>query len=183
MSASTPQTPAIYGLLAEFTEPTQLLLAARKARQAGYSKLDAFSPIPLEGLHEELGQKNTRLPRIVLAGGIIGGLAGMGLEYWSSVFAYPMNIGGRPDFTWPSFIPVAYETTILGAALSAVIGMLALNGLPQPYHSVFNAPRFSRASQDRFFLCIESVDPQFDRQGTEQFLRGQGPEEVEEVAW
>lgn len=183
MSASTSTQPAIYGLLAEFTGPTELMIAARKARLAGYQKMDAYSPIPIEGLHEELGQHNTRLPRLVLTGGILGGMAGMALEYWSSAIAYPMNIGGRPLFTWPSFIPVSYETTILGAALSTVIGMLVLNGLPQPYHSVFNSPRFSRASQDRFFLCIESVDPKFDRQGTEQFLRGLAPQEVEEVAW
>ena len=181
MSAATSDNP-VYGLMAEFTEPTELMLAARKARLAGYKQMDAYSPIPIEGLHEELGQHNTRLPRIVLTGGILGGMAGMALEYWTSAIAYPMNIGGRPLFTWPSFIPVAYETTILGAALSTVIGMLALNGLPQPYHSVFNSERFTRASQDRFFLCIESADPKFDRQGTEQFLRSLGPQEVEEVA-
>ena len=183
MSASTSSTPAIYGLTAEFVNPSELVAAASRARIAGYRNMDAYSPMPIEELNEALGLRKTRLPRLVLAGGITGTVLGMGLEYWASTIAYPMNIGGRPEFTWPSFIPVAYETTILGAALSAVIGMIVLNGLPQPYHPVFNAPRFHRASQDRFFLCIESADPQFDRQGTEQFLKGLGPQEVTEVAW
>lgn len=183
MSASTSSTPTIYGLTAEFVNPSELVAAANRARIAGYRNMDAYSPMPIEELNEALGLRKTRLPRLVLAGGLTGTALGMGLEYWASTIAYPMNVGGRPEFTWPSFIPVAYETTILGAALSAVIGMIVLNGLPQPYHPVFNAPRFHRASQDRFFLCIESADPQFDRQGTEQFLKSLGPQEVTEVGW
>jgi hypothetical protein len=183
MSATAPVTPAIYGLTAEFLNPTELVSAAKRARAAGYRKLDAFSPMPIEELDEALALRRTRLPRIVLACGLLGAAAGMGLEYWASVIEYPMNISGRPLFTWPSFIPVAYEVTILFAALSAVIGMLALNGLPQPYHAMFNVKGFERASQDRFFLCIESSDVQFDRQGTAQFLKSLNPQEVSEVAW
>ncbi len=173
----------IYGLVAEFDEPTTLVGAARRAYAAGYRKMDAYSPIPIEGLHEELGFHSTRLPLIVLIGGLVGLCAGYGLEYWSSVIAYPMNIGGRPLHSWPSFIPVAFETTILGAALSAVLGMLALNGLPEPYHPIFNAPRFRMASRHAFFLCIESKDAQFDRNATEAFLKSLQPQEVSEVDW
>lgn len=173
----------IYGLVAEFDEPTTLVAAARRAYAAGYRKMDAYSPIPIEGLHEELGFHATRLPLIVLIGGLVGLAAGYGLEYWSSVIAYPMNIGGRPLHTWPSFIPVAFETTILGAALAAVLGMLALNGLPEPYHPIFNAPRFPMASRNAFFLCIESKDAQFNREATEAFLKSLQPQEVTEVDW
>ena len=173
----------IYGLVAEFGEPTTLVAATRRAYAAGYRKMDAYSPIPIEGLHEELGFHATRLPLIVLIGGLVGLAAGYGLEYWSSVIAYPMNIGGRPLHTWPSFIPVAFETTILGAALAAVLGMLALNGLPEPYHPIFNAPRFRMASRNAFFLCIESKDAQFNREATEAFLKSLQPQEVTEVDW
>ena len=183
MSASAPAKRAIYGVTAEFLNPTELVNAARRAREAGYRRLDAYSPMPIEELDEALAMRRTRLPRIVLTCGLLGTCAGMGLEYWASAIEYPMNIGGPPYFTWPSFIPVAYEVTILFAALSAVIGMLALNGLPQPYHSIFNAKGFERASQDRFFLCIESGDVQFDREGTAQFLKSLNPQEVTEVAW
>ena len=173
----------IYGLVAEFGEPTTLVAATRRAYAAGYRKMDAYSPIPIEGLHEELGFHATRLPLIVLIGGLVGLAAGYGLEYWSSVIAYPMNIGGRPLHAWPSFIPVAFETTILGAALAAVLGMLALNGLPEPYHPIFNAPRFRMASRNAFFLCIESKDAQFNREATEAFLKSLQPQEVTEVDW
>src|SRR5438309_2613922 len=173
--------PTLYGLVAEFDEPTTLVAAAKKAYAEGYRRMDAYSPIPIEELHDALGFHHTRLPLIVLIGGIVGLLAGYGLEYWTSVIAYPMNIGGRPFHTWPSFIPVAFETTILGAALFAVLGMLALNGLPMPYHPVFNAPRFALATRDRFFLCIEAADPRFDRDRTGELLRGLGATEVSEV--
>ena len=173
----------IYGLVAEFDEPTTLVAAARRAYAAGYRKMDAYSPMPIEELHEALGFHHTRLPMLVLLGGILGGLAGYGLEYWSSVMAYPMNIGGRPLHSWPSFIPVAFETTILGAALFAVLGMLALNGLPMPYHPVFNAPRFALASRNRFFLCIEARDRKFNREATQQFLESLDPKGVSEVPW
>jgi hypothetical protein len=173
----------LYGLIAEFDEPTTLVAAAKSAHAEGYRRMDAYSPIPVEELHEALGFHHTRLPALVLLGGVLGGLAGYGLQYWSSVIAYPLNVGGRPLHSWPSFIPVAFETTILGAALFAVLGMLALNGLPMPYHPVFNAPRFALASRNRFFLCIEARDPKFDREATRRFLESLEPREVSEVAW
>jgi hypothetical protein len=182
MARLTPR-PTLYGLIAEFDNPTMLVAAANAARIEGYRRMDAFSPIPIEELHEAIGFHRTKLPLIVLIGGIVGGLAGYGLEWWSSTIAYPMNIGGRPFNSWPQFIPVAFETTILGAALSAVLGMLALNGLPMPYHPVFNAPRFALASRNRFFLLIESRDPKFDRDKTQRFLERLEPRGVSEVAW
>lgn len=174
--------PTIYGLMAEFETPTALVSAAEQARLQGYRKLDAYSPIPIEELNEALGFRRTRLPRLVLAGGILGGLAGYGLEYWSQAIAYPLNVGGRPFHSWPHFIPVTFETTVLGAALTAFVGMWALNGLPQPYHPVFNVPAFARASLDRFFLCIEATDPRFDRHATAKFLESLHPVGVTEVA-
>jgi hypothetical protein len=175
-------TPTLYGLMAEFETPGDLVRAAERTRLAGYKKIDAYSPIPIEELNEALGLARTRLPLIVLLGGIAGGLAGYGLEYWASVIEYPMNIGGRPFHSWPHFIPVTFETTVLGAALAAFVGMWALNGLPQPYHPVFNVPVFARASRDRFFLVIEADDPRFDRKGTGDFLAGLRPVGVSDVA-
>src|SRR5918995_6897129 len=170
--------PTLYGLIAEFDNPTALVAAAQAARLEGYRRMDAYSPIPIEELHEALGFHHTKLPLIVLIGGILGGLAGYGLQYWTQVIAYPLNIGGRPLHSWPSFIPVTFETTILGAALAAVLGMLALNGLPMPYHPVFNAPRFALASRNRFFLCIEAKDSKFNIDGTRAFLETLGAREV-----
>jgi hypothetical protein len=175
--------PTVYGLIAEFDNPTELVAAARHAHASGYRRMDAYSPIPIEELHEALGFGRTKLPLIVLIGGIIGGLGGYGLQYWSSAIAYAMNVGGRPFNSWPQFIPVTFETTVLGAALAAVLGMLALNGLPMPYHPVFNVPRFALASRNRFFLCIEARDPRFDRDETQRFLESLGPRGVSEVAW
>ena len=172
----------IHGLLAEFEDANSLVAAARHAREAGYRHMDAYSPLPIEELHEALGIHDRRLPLIVLLGGIAGALGGYGLQYWASAVAYPLNVGGRPLHSWPAFIPVAFETTILVAALSAVLGMLALNGLPQPYHPVFNVPRFALASRNRFFLCIEKRDPLFDLKATRAFLEGLGPREVTTVA-
>ncbi len=175
-------TATLYGLMAEFETPTALVEAATKARLAGYRKLDAYSPIPIEELNEALALKRTRLPMLVLAGGILGGIGGYSLEYWTQAIAYPLNIGGRPLHSWPHFIPVTFETTVLGAALCAFVGMWVLNGLPQPYHPVFNVPAFARASRDRFFLCIEAADPRFDRPATQTFLEGLHPVGVSEVA-
>jgi len=172
----------VYGLMAEFDDPQSLVAAAEKAHHAGYRSMDAYSPFPIEELHEALGSEHTRLPLIVLIGGIAGCLGGYALEYWTQVVAYPLNIGGKPFHSWPAFIPVTFECTILVAALSAVLGMLALNGLPQPYHPVFNVPRFALASRNRFFLCIESVDPKFDLESTRRFLETLGPREVSTVA-
>ena len=168
--------------MAEFETPTALVEAATKARLAGYRKMDAYSPIPIEALDEALDLKRTRLPMLVFLGGLAGCLAGFGLEYWASAIEYPMNIGGRPYNSWPQFIPVTFETTVMGAALTCFFGMWALNGLPKPYHPVFNVPAFARASTDRFFLCIESEDPKFDREATWQFLEGLHPVGVSEVA-
>ena len=174
--------PTLYGLMAEFETPTALVAAANAARLAGYTRMDAYSPIPIEELNEALDLKRTRLPLLVLLGGIFGGLGGFGLEYWSSVIAYPMNVGDRPLNSWPQFIPVTFETTVLGAALSCFIGMWALNKLPMPYHPVFNVPAFDRASQDRFFLCIEATDARFDAHKTRAFLESLHPLGVSDVA-
>ncbi len=173
--------PAIYGLLAEFTEPNELIAAVRRARAAGYRRMDAYTPYPIEELSEAMGMHRLRLPLIVLLGGIVGGLAGLALQYYTAVIDYPINVGGRPFFSWPSFIPITFECTVLFAAFSAVLGMLALNGLPMPYHPLFNVPRFALATRDRFFLCIEATDPQFDRDSTRRFLERLVPRTVSEV--
>jgi hypothetical protein len=178
MSNETP----IYGLLVEFETPDELLHAVRSARKAGYQKMDAYTPFPVEHLSEELGFRHTRLPLIVLIGGLVGCAGGFALQYWISVIDYPLNIGGRPLNSWPAFIPVTFEMTILIAALAAVLGMLALNGLPMPYHPLFNSPRFALASRNRFFLCIEAVDQKFNREVTAKFLSDLNPKGVSEVA-
>ena len=181
MTHGTP-APAPYGLMAEFDSPVALVHAAEKARLAGYRQMDAYTPIPIEELEDALGLRRTGLPILVFLGGLVGGLAGFGLQYWTQAIAYPMNVGARPYNSWPQFIPVTFETTVLGAALTAFIGMWALNRLPQPYHPVFNVPEFVRASTDRFFLCIEATDPRFDLSGTRQFLKDLKPVGVSEVA-
>jgi hypothetical protein len=173
--------PPIHGLLAEFTEPNELIAAARATHDAGYTRVDVYTPYPIEEVSEALHLKRSGLPLLVLIGGIIGGLAGFGLQYWVATTAYPVNVGGRPFNSWPAFIPITFETTVLVAALFAVLGMLALNGLPMPYHPVFNVPRFALASRDRFFLCIEAADPKFDREGTRRFMERLVPREVSEV--
>jgi len=181
MSTHADSTPVLHGVLAEFDDPTALVEAARRAREAGYTRLDAFSPYPIEALNEALRLPRTRLPWIVFFGGLTGTVAGYGLQYWSSVIAYPLNIGGRPFHSMPSFIVPAYETTILFAAFAAVIGMILLNGLPRPYHPVFNVPQFAAASSDRFFLLIEARDPRFDQGATRRFLTDLKPLGVTDV--
>jgi len=173
---------AIYGLLAEFDDPTSLVVAADRARENGYVCMDAYSPFPIEELHHAIGMHHTRLPLIVLIGGLVGCFGGFGLQYWVSAVAYPINVGGKPFDSWPAFIPVTFECTILVAALACVLGMLALNGLPQPYHPVFNVPRFALASRNRFFLWIEARDPRFHLEDTRRFLETLNPREVTTVA-
>ena len=174
--------PRLYGLMAEFETPQELVDAAAMTREAGFTKLDAYTPYPIEALTEALDIHDHRLPAVVLGGGIVGGLAGYALCYWTSVIEYPLNIGGKPFHSAPAFIVPTFETTILFAAFAAVLGMLALNGLPMPYHPVFNLPRFALASRNRFFLCIESQDPKFDLEATRRFLETLGPREVSTVA-
>lgn len=169
------------GLLAEFATPAMLLEAAGKTSEAGYRHVDAFTPLPVHGLPEALGIKGNRVAMVVLFGAIFGALFGYSLQYYMAGLSYVHNVGGRPVHSWPQFIPVTFETTILFAALASVIGMFAMNGLPQPYHPVFNASRFERASQDRFFLWIESRDPQFDEEQTRRFLESFHPLSVEAV--
>src|SRR5262245_57143449 len=152
----------IHGLMAEFENPNALVAAAYRAHAEGYRRMDAYSPFPIEELHEALGSHHTRLPLIVLVGGILGCIGGYLMPYWTNGVDYPVNVAGKPLNAWPMFIPVTFECTILGAALAAVFGMLALNGLPMPYHPVFNVPRFALASRNRFFLCIEARDPKFE---------------------
>ncbi len=173
--------PPIYGLLAQFDSPTAVVEAARRAHQAGYRKMDAYSPFPIEDLTDAIGFHHSRLPLLVLVGGLLGMAGGFGLQYWVAVIEYPLNAGGKPFFSWPSFIPVSFETTVLMAALFAVLGMLALNGLPMPYHPVFNVPEFALASKDKFFLCLEAADPQFDREASRKFLESMQPKGVWEV--
>ena len=161
----------LHGVMAEFDDPQALLAATERAFAAGYRRMDAYSPFPIEELHHALGAPSTRLPLIVLIGGLAGASGGLLLQYWVSAIAYPINVGGRPYFSWPAFVPVTFECTILAAALSAVLGMLALNKLPQPYHPVFNAPNFALATRDSFFLVIESKDPKFDHDEAMRFLK------------
>lgn len=175
------ETGALYGLMAEFADGDELVARSREAYIAGYRRLAAYSPYPIEALPGALGLRKSRLPWLVLIGGIAGGVAGFGMQYYASVIDYPLNIGGRPLNSWPAFIIVTFELTILAAAGAAVLGMILRNGLPQPYHAVFNAPGFERASQDRFFLCIEATDPTFDRTKTAVFLGTLAPLAVVEV--
>lgn len=178
--AETKQSE-LYGLMAEFDAPEQLIEASRKVYEAGFRQMDAYTPFPVEGLPEAVGFKKSKLPLIVLIGALVGGTLGFAMQYFASVIHYPLNIGGRPLNSWPSFLPITFEMTILVAAFSAVLGMFALNGLPQPYHPVFNVPRFALASRDRFFLCIESEDEKFDPEETKKFLESLQPRDVFEV--
>ena len=178
MAHTVSSAAAMHGLMAEFDSAEALLGAAHATHAAGYTKADAYSPFPIHGLAEAFGFRERAVAPIVLCGGIAGLIGGWGLEYWITVIDYPMNIGGRPYNAWVNFIPPAFETTILIASFAAVIGMLALNGLPRPYHPVFNVERFSRASQDAFFLVIEATDPRFEIDGTRAFLSGLGAKNV-----
>jgi hypothetical protein len=168
--------PPIHGLMAEFRTAEEILQATRRAWQEGYRNMDAYTPYPVEGLAAELGLPRTRVPFVVLMGGLVGAAAGFFMQYWTMGVDYPINVGGRPYNSWPVFIPIVFEMMVLVASFAALFGTLFLSGLPQPYHPVFNVPRFARATQDRFFLCIEATDPKFDRQATENFLSSLHPE-------
>jgi Protein of unknown function (DUF3341) len=170
-----------YGLMAEFDTPDHIVEAARRTHEAGYKRIDAYTPFPIEELSEAIGFHHNGVPLVVLIGGLLGGLSGFSLQYWIHVISYPINVGGRPLNSWPSFIVVTFEMTILFAGIFAVFGMLALNGLPMPYHPVFNVPRFAFASKDRFFLIIFASDPKYDAVATRQFLEGLGARAIDEV--
>jgi hypothetical protein len=174
------RTP-MYGMMAEFDSPTDLVAAAHRTHAAGYQKIDAYSPFPIEGLAEAIGFRKNRVPLVTLIGGLIGGLTGYLMQYWISTIDYPVNVGGKPYHSWPAFIVVTFEMTILFAGISAVFGMLALNGLPMPYHPVFNVPRFAFATKDRFFLIVFSSDPRYSSSETRAFLEGLGPRSISEV--
>jgi hypothetical protein len=167
-----------WGLLAEFETPDELLRAARGAREAGYRRMDAYTPFPIHGLSDAMGFRPTKLPFIVLAGGIIGCVAALGTMWFSAAIHYPINVAGKPYASWPMFIPITFEATVLFAALFAVFGMLGMNGLPMPYHPIFNAPRFAFASRDRFFLCVEARDPKYDEARIRAFFDSLGAKDV-----
>jgi Protein of unknown function (DUF3341) len=171
----------IYGILAEFDTSTDLVYAARAAYAAGYRKMDAYSPFPIEEASEAIGFHKSRVPLVVLLGGLLGGLSGFALQYWINVISYPLNIGGKPYDSWPSFIVPTFELTILFAGLSGVFGMFALNGLPMPYHPLFNVDRFSAVTRDKFFLCVEAADPKFDLVDTQRFMENLKPVSISEV--
>jgi hypothetical protein len=173
----------LYGLLAEFDNPTDLLLAARRAHEEGYRKMDGYSPFPVEGLAEAMGFERDRMPLVVLIGGMLGCAGGYLMQWWISAVSYPINVGGKPYHSWPAFFVVTFEVTVLCAGLSALFGMLGLNGLPMPYHPLFHVPRFEFATRDRFFLCIEAADPSFDLVRTRQFLEGLGGHGISEVPY
>lgn len=171
----------LYGLLAEFNTPTELVEAARQTREAGFTMTDAFSPFPIHEMDEALGIKRSILSFLIFGGGLVGLLGGLGMQVYLMGVEYPLNVGGRPFLSWPSFIPITFECTVLLASATAVFGMLFLNGLPQPYHPVFNVPRFALASREKFFLVIESADPNFDYDKTSDFMQSLHPQEVYDV--
>jgi hypothetical protein len=182
LSPDRPLDPSeLYGLLAEYETPGALLTAARGARMAEFKRIEAYTPFPVHGLTNALGQVPTKLPMLSLLGGALGAFSGYALQYWAMAINYPINVGGRPLHSWPAFLPVTFEMAVLGAAIFTVLGMLALNGLPMPYHPVFNVPQFKLASRDRFFLCIEAGDQRFDPVATREFLQATGAIQIYEV--
>ena len=180
MSAANAESP-LYGLVAEYSEPEGVTEAANLAREAGYTAIDAYTPFPIEGLDTALGMEPTRLGWVVLAAGILGGLAGFFMQWFANVEFYPLNLGGKPLNSWPNFVVITFECTVLISAFTAGLFMLGRNGLPQAYHPIFNTPNFEAATRDRFFLCIESRDEKFDLEATKDFLDGTAPNAVSEV--
>jgi hypothetical protein len=180
MQTAEPTDPT-YGVMAEFDTAQALVDAARRVMAEGFVKVEAYSPVPIEELNDIIHKKRTILPALVLAGGLTGMATGFLLQYWASAIEYPLNVGGRPFASWPAFVVPSYELTILFSALTAAAGMIALNGLPQPYHPVFNAPRFSLASSDKFFIVIEAEDPKYSLKETSAFLDRIGAKGVYEV--
>jgi len=168
--SDSAMTSQLYGIVAEFDEPEPIIAAAEKAKRAGYKNIEAYTPFPVEGLDEALGHTNTRLGWVVLMMGMIGGISGFAMQWYANVLFYPLNIGGTPLNSWPRYIVITFECTVLFAAFTAGLFMLGRNGLPQPYHSIFNTPNFEQASTDRFFLCIEARDKKFDAEKTREFL-------------
>jgi len=171
----------LFGVMAEFDSAQDLVEAARKTVTQGFTKFEGYSPVPIEELNDIIHKKRTILPALVLGGGLTGMATGFALQWWASVLAFPMNVGGRPQASWPTFIVPSYELTILFSALTAAIGMIVLNGLPQPYHPVFNVERFSLATSDKFFLVLESTDPKFDPASASAFFKGIGAKGVYDV--
>jgi hypothetical protein len=178
---SHERTISTYGVVAEFTDDKSVLTAVNKAREAGYTIMEAYSPLPVHGLEEAIGRKRSRLAWLVFLGGLTGCVGGFGMQVWMSVYNYPWNVGGRPPFSWPAFIPVTFELTILLSAFTAVFGMFGLNGLPRPHHPIFNTPNFDRSTIDHYFLCIEATDPQFDENEVTRFFDGLGPEAINTI--
>jgi hypothetical protein len=173
--------PPLYGVMGEFENPSDLVAAARRVYSLGYRRINGYSPYPIEELSEAIGFTHTSLPLIVLIGGVLGGLGGFFMQYWIEVIDYPLNVGGKPFNSWPAFIPITFEMTVLFAAFAAVLGMLVLNKLPQPYHPVFNAPNFALATRDRFFLAIEANDPKFNHAEVVELLKSLDALEVNDV--
>ena len=182
MAHAAPHENPLYGVMAEFDSVQALVDGSKRAVAAGFTRMEAYSPIPVEELNDIIHKKRTILPKLSLLGGLTGMATGFALQYWASAIEYPMNVGGRPYATWPAFVVPSYELTILFSSLVAAIGMFMLNGLPQPYHPVFNVERFSMASSDKFFLVIESADPRFDHAGTTRFMLELGAKGVYDVA-
>lgn len=179
--AHVETAPKVYGILAEFETPDRLIEAARRTREAGYKKFDCYTPYPMHGLTDAMGVNEAKVPWTVFVMGLIGAAAAFTLQAYTASVDYPLNIGGRDLISWPYFIPITFEGMVLLAAFGAFFGMLIYNGLPAPYHPVFNAPQFVRASTDRFFLCIEARDPNYDRQRVTEFLRSLNPISISEV--
>lgn len=178
---SSARTIKTYGVVAEFADDASVLAAANKAREAGYTVMEAYSPLPVHGMEEAIGRKRSKLPWIVFLGGVAGCVGGFMMQVWMAHIDYPWNVGGRPTLSWPAFIPVTFELTILFSAFAAVFGMFGLNGLPRPHHPIFNTPNFDRSTLDHYFLCIEAKDPQFDEHETTRFLEETGPEAVHTI--